>query len=102
MKIPVIVALDEETYPIWKKLPGQQKSATIRELLLDLKEKEDKPDPQESLKRSFEQFNGSNGSEKHSRKQGANLSEMARTVKSGKKSSRSTPEESIKKQLRKA
>ena len=36
MKIPVMVALDEETYKIWKKLPNQKKSETVREFLRKL------------------------------------------------------------------
>ena len=36
MKIPVMVALDEETYKIWKKLPNQKKSETIRDFLRKL------------------------------------------------------------------
>ena len=36
MKIPVMVALDEETYKIWKKLPNQKKSETVRDFLRKL------------------------------------------------------------------
>ena len=38
MKIPVIVALDEETYRLWQKIPNQQKSKTVREWLTGRKE----------------------------------------------------------------
>ena len=96
-----MVALDEHTYKIWKKLPDQSKSATVRAMLTDLKENGTKPeDPKESLVNSFSaNYPSSNGSEKHSKTAESNLSEMAHIINKHKKCSSTKPEDSIEKRL---
>ena len=46
LKIPVMVALDEETYKIWKKLPNQKKSETVRDFLRKLDPTTGKKEPE--------------------------------------------------------
>lgn len=71
MKIPVLVTLDEESIKVWNKIPNQEKSKTVRELLKGLKENKNPKDltSQISLltsKNSSEEGKHSNTPESHS------------------------------------
>ena len=82
-----MVALDEKTYKIWKKLPDQKRSETIRAFLHDL---EDKPLDEELKKGDIKKLllasqDNQPGEEKTSEGHAMNLSRAARTVQKRKK-----------------
>ena len=102
MKIPVMVALDEDTFKIWKKLPDQSKSATVRKLLTELKETKEKPQtPQELIKELSAHSDELKASPNSRRNSAASSYATAAITSKRRKSYSRRPEDNIKRQLKK-
>ena len=101
MKVPVMVALDEIAYKIWKKLPDQKKSKTVRDLLVSLedKEQEKKSATIQPLSAIYET---PAGAQKQSSEREKHLNEMAHILSEKKNKRSKTPEADIEKLLRQA
>ena len=93
-----MINLDDETAEIWKKIPCQQRSATVREFLRTLN-KDQPQDPQQTCSVFSQASDEYKGLEKTSNAPEVNLSEMAATVRNGQRSSSRKRKESIAEQL---
>ena len=98
---PVLVALDTQTIKIWNKIPSQQRSKTIRALLLGLEDKEQEkksvivPPLSVILETPA-------GAQKQSLEREKHLNEMAHILSEKKNKRSKTPEADIQKLLRQA
>ena len=101
MTNPVLVALDTQTIKIWNKIPSQQRSKTVRALLLSLedKEQEKKSGIVQPLSVILET---PAAAQKQSSEREKHLNEMAHILSEKSKKRSKTPEADIQRLLRQA